>query len=555
MLPPSRPVVSSAREWIGVGLLFALLTAIVTWPQPAVWLTHAHAHHDSLFSMWRLSWIAEALATQPSRLFDAPIFHPATRTLAFSDAVFLQGLVATPLLAAGAPVLPVYNVLLLLGPWCSALGTYLLVRDLLARSGKGTAAFWPAVVAGAIFGLLPYRVDHLMHLELQWSQWMPLACWALHRTIWHGRLRDGVLTTVFVLAQFLSCIYYGVFLVLALGIATPLLLIVRDRAPLGRIARAFALGAVVCAAPLVAYSAPYRENQARLGGRAAWEIDTWSATGGSFVSAPVENRLYGAALHRNSIPEGRLWPGVTAIALGLAGVWAWRRAREAQFYLLVLVVSAVLAMGTHTPVYRLALAVAPPLRGLRAPARFGMIAALALGVLASLGAAWLLTRIERGARRHAVGAALVALLMIEYASNITPLHPWTQRAPVYAQWLRAQPPGVVVDLPLPRADQLPGHEAEWSFYARFHGQPIVNGYSGYFPARFIDMLPAMQRFPDAASLRVLRGLDVRYIVVHEDRYDAGDVLEIDTRLRGLRGVHPVGRIPDPAYPVLIYTLE
>ena len=88
--------------------------------------------------MWRLSWIAEALTTEPARLCDPPIFHPATRVLAFSDAVLLQGLLATPLLAAGAPILPVSNAILLLGPWLSALAMYLLVRDLLAgRAGTG----------------------------------------------------------------------------------------------------------------------------------------------------------------------------------------------------------------------------------------------------------------------------------------------------------------------------------------------------------------------------------------------------------------------------------
>ena len=38
-------------------------------------------------------------------------------------------------------------------------------------------------------------------------------CWALHRTVRGGRVRDGILAALFVLAQFLSCIYYGVFLV------------------------------------------------------------------------------------------------------------------------------------------------------------------------------------------------------------------------------------------------------------------------------------------------------------------------------------------------------
>ena len=40
----------------------------------------------------------------------------------------------------------------------------------------------------------PYRVEHLAHLELQMTMWMPVALWCLHRTLAWGRLRDGLAT-------------------------------------------------------------------------------------------------------------------------------------------------------------------------------------------------------------------------------------------------------------------------------------------------------------------------------------------------------------------------
>ncbi len=553
MSAPRKGLEGSPRlEWLAAGLIFAALTVVVFWPQPVQWLTHAHGHHDTLFNMWRLSWITEALTTDPARLFDPPIFHPAQRVLAYSDAVLLQGLVALPALAAGAPILPVSNVVLLLGPWLSALGMYLLVRDLLA--GRDASPFWPAVIAGAIFGLLPYRVEHVMHLELQWSQWMPLACWALHRTVEGGRVRDGVWLGVFVLAQFLSCIYYGVFLVVTLACVTPLLLLARGRAPLTRIAAALVVGMVVTAPVLGVYSAPYRANQATFGGRGADEIDTWSATAGSFISAPEGNRIYGGTAAFGG-PEGRLWPGAIALLLGMVGVWSARRQVVLWMYAAMLVLSAVLAMGTHTPIYRVMLTLVPPLGGLRAPSRFGMVVALAIAVLAGLGAAHLLARLRAGWLRHVAGVLLVLGLGVEYASRIGPLHPWVQRAPMYARWLRDQPAGVVVDLPMARANALPHHEAEWSFYGRTHGHPMANGYSGYYPTPYLDLLGAMVAFPRGQSLTALRSRDVRYIVVHEDRYEPADYLELDARLRGTPGLRFLGRFPDPDYPVGIYLIE
>ena len=84
---------------------------------------------------------------------------------------------------------------------------------------------------------------------------------------------------------------------------------------------------------------------------------------------------------------------------------------------------------------------------------------------------------------------------------------------------------------------------------------MVNGYSGYFPRRFLNLLGVMTVFPRGDSLTALRQFDVRYIVVHEDRYEPADFLDFDARLRRTPGLTLVGRIPDPDYPVTVFLLE
>ncbi len=68
------------------------------------------------------------------------------------------------------------------------------------------------VIAGIIFAFAPYRFEHYMHMELQWTIWMPLALWAVHRTIDSGRWQHGLQAGVFVALQMLSSVYYGIFL-------------------------------------------------------------------------------------------------------------------------------------------------------------------------------------------------------------------------------------------------------------------------------------------------------------------------------------------------------
>ena len=112
-------------EIAGVLFVFGTLTVALTWPQAAHLRTHVPSFDDSLLSIWRIAWIAHAIGS-PASLADANIFHPEARTLAYTDAVLLQGLVATPFIRAGASPVLVYNLLILGSIALSGAAMYLL---------------------------------------------------------------------------------------------------------------------------------------------------------------------------------------------------------------------------------------------------------------------------------------------------------------------------------------------------------------------------------------------------------------------------------------------
>ena len=179
----------------GVTLLFAALTAAMTYPQVAQLGSGVSPDTgDPLFSTWRLAWVAHQLTHDPLHLFDANIFNPALHTLAFSDSVLAPAFMAAPLLWLGVPQLVVYNLVFLAGFALSGVGMFVLVRSLTGQTGA-------ALVAGFVFAFLPYRYMHYAHLELQFAQWMPLGLWALHRTLREGRLRHGLLAGLFFALQ------------------------------------------------------------------------------------------------------------------------------------------------------------------------------------------------------------------------------------------------------------------------------------------------------------------------------------------------------------------
>ena len=74
--------VPDARTLLAASMLFSVATAIVL-RQQLVAFTSVPDRGDPLFSMWRIAWVAHQLPLAPRHLFDANIFHPAARTLAY----------------------------------------------------------------------------------------------------------------------------------------------------------------------------------------------------------------------------------------------------------------------------------------------------------------------------------------------------------------------------------------------------------------------------------------------------------------------------------------
>src|SRR5262245_40542317 len=109
-------------------LLVAL--SIVVWPLPLHLPDRPAGHWDAFFSIWRLAWVADALMEPGLHLFNAPIFYPHERTLAFSDAVLLPAALAAPLRYAGVAPLLVYNLVLGTAFVTSGLAVFGLVKSL-----------------------------------------------------------------------------------------------------------------------------------------------------------------------------------------------------------------------------------------------------------------------------------------------------------------------------------------------------------------------------------------------------------------------------------------
>ena len=494
------------RRWVGAALFFTALTVFMTWPQARRIGDASVAHQDIYFNMWRLAWVAHAVTTNPRHLFDANIFYPEPRTLTYSDAMIVEGLVATPLIRARFPPVLVHNLLLLGAIVVSGLGMFTLARYLTGS----TAA---ALLAGVIFCFAPYRYEHYMHMELQWAMWMPWAFWAVHRTLDTGAWRFGVAAGAMAALQMLSSIYYGVLLATLLAPAAVLLFVADRRASRWRVARSLAAGLAVAALICGAYARPYVRTRAQVGDRPIDELSRYSARPANYLIATPNNRLYGERVARRSPPERRLFPGALPVLLALIGLFARKPSSRQIVYLLVLVIAFELSLGLGGFSFSFLYEHVGAFRSLRALARAGMFVLMFLAVLAAYGYAAIADRRSRAVRHVAFGVWLLGLV-VEYSVRPMELVPYPNTAPPVYDFLARQPAGVVAEFPVPQASALPGPDPAYAYDSTFHWFPLVNGYSGFYPQSYVDRLDRLAAFPDARALAQLRRDDVRYVIVH-----------------------------------------
>jgi hypothetical protein len=218
---------------------------------------------------------------------------------------------------------------------------------------------------------------------------------------------------------------------------------------------------------------------------------------------------------------------------------------------LLLAFDMSLGLSGHT--YRLLYEHVPIYQGLRALARLGIFVVFFLAALAAYGYVALADALPR--RAHGPLAAAVCLVLLaEYRVRPLALVPYPNTAPPLYAWLARQPRGVVAELPM-RAEGLPGADPEYSYLSSFHWQPIVNGYSGFYPASYLDRLDDVAGFPDETSVHRLRRDGVRYLVVHLGEFEPAQQDRVVRSLHEDFGLAEMVRLSDGRAEAVVFAVR
>lgn len=304
------------REGIGrtiliecaVVLLFVALTVAMTWPLAAHLGSAVSDPGDPLLNTWIMEWTWHSMTTRGADFWHAPIFHPLRYTIAFSENLLGITVFFLPLYAAGVKPLVIYNIALIAGFVFSGYAAYALGRLLTGSRAAG-------IVGGIFFAFMPYRFDHLPHIQHVWSGWIPLALAAL---VFHGRRPSwwrASLVGVALLVNGLSNGHWLLFGSVAIGLASILFAMLRGRT----FDRQFWLPLVVALAVahgiLLVVLHPYSVAGDLYGMRRwAGQAKHYSAELSDWMISSRYNRLYGGNGAYNH-PETCLFPGATVLLL------------------------------------------------------------------------------------------------------------------------------------------------------------------------------------------------------------------------------------------------
>jgi hypothetical protein len=274
------------------------------------------------------------------------------------------------------PINLTFNLLLLSHLLLASLGTYALGRRAVGLKPPGAA------LAGLAFALAPWLSGQLSagHVNVVLAvAWLPVALLGAHRAATSGRAGGALLAGVAWAAALLNHVQMASF-VAALTVAWFLLFMLKTgvavgrRRQLGLLFSVPALALLLSAALLIplAEALPYLNRIALTVDEAGAFSLPWSALLTTLIPT------YGGE------PEQVIYLGLPVALLAIVGV-VLKRDRETWFLVVVTVLAALFALGTHAPLFPLLIRWLPGLSWLRVPPRAWVLVAFGVALLAGRG--------------------------------------------------------------------------------------------------------------------------------------------------------------------------
>jgi len=510
--------------------LFVGLALLETWPlASAPGRLSRNDNGDTMLNEWTIAWVAHQAPRAPTRLFDANIFYPERRTLAFSESMIVQGMLAAPVLwLGGSPVLA-YNLVLIAGFALTGWAACLLIA-------RWTNDWMAGIVSGVLAAFNAHNLTSLPHLQTQHVEFFFLSLLILDRLVRDPGLRHAVSFAVLFTLQALTSYY----LLVITGFATAACLVVRPwdwrqrGAKLARwLAASAAVGAILLAPYLLEYWRVSRDHGFK---RVPENVLPASLLDYLMTPSRLDRWVFGPVQGDNP-----LFPGVVCLALAAYALTRGRALTDARARMCAAfgVCGVVLSFGLAVPGYATLHRLFVPLWGIRAVSRFGYLGIVAAALLAGYGAASLRARLSADWHQTCLVFTLVALAIVETLAMPIGYTPFEGVPAIYSRLARGGE-GVVAELPLPSPRGI-ALNSPYDLNSTAHWRPMLNGYSGSVPDSYAKHYQALRDFPGDAAIAALKSYGVRYVFAHREGFEP-TVLDAIDRQTSLERIAEEGTI-------------
>lgn len=200
--------------FLTVAILYTGICALLLHPYFFHPASTVNGDNDVLLNIWIMQWISHQLSVDPIHLFDANMFYPNKRTLAFSEILLPNALLSGVITFLSRNPILAYNLVFFLMIVCSALAMFYFTRYF---TKSDIAAF----IAGIIFA---FPLTNMGLLQLKSTFGIPLTFLFFFKYFQKCERRSLFFFCLFFVLQFLSCVYYGFYLLVCFGILSPFLI-------------------------------------------------------------------------------------------------------------------------------------------------------------------------------------------------------------------------------------------------------------------------------------------------------------------------------------------
>src|SRR6185436_14367689 len=96
--------------------------------------------------------------------------------------------------------------------------------------------------------------------------------------------------------------------------------------------------------------------------------------------------------------------------------------------------------------------------------------------------------------------------------------------------LSAEPRAVLAEVPFYRPQDV-FENAEYVLNSTAHWRPLMNGYSGYVPASYVEYAKTFWYFPQTPAIEAMRRAGVTHVMVHPARFSRTDAVVAEIAAR------------------------